>query len=138
MLNIRGAANAAIQAVNPNITGTLYSSTGSTIDPATRKPVPSYAPGVNVGMQVQPVAGKELQHLEEMNVQGVMRSVHMYGNTQGVVRATQQGGDLLYFKDVPTGTLRVWKVVKVLETWPTWCHVIACMQTDAAPPSPPP
>jgi len=54
------------------------------------------------------------------------------------VRVTQKGGDLLYFPEVPGGTLRVWKVVKVVETWPDWCHVIVNMQTDSAPPSPPP
>lgn len=137
MINVRGLANAAIQVVNPNITGTFYLSTGFTIN-AAKKQVPSYAAGVNVPMQVQAVTAENLKHLEGMNIEGVVRSVHMWGNTQGVVRVTQQGGDLLYFRDVPTGTLRVWKVVKVVETWPDWCHVIVNLQTDPAPPSPPP
>jgi CMP-2-keto-3-deoxyoctulosonic acid synthetase len=89
-------------------------------------------------MQVQAVDASMLKHLDGLNIEGVLRSVHMWGNTQGVVRVSQHGGDLLYFRDVPTGTLRVWKVVKVVETWADWCHVIVNMQTDAAPPSAPP
>jgi hypothetical protein len=137
MINLRGVANSAVQAINPNITGTFYASAGFTINSA-KKQVPTYADGVNVAMQVQAVDARELRHLEGLNIQGVLRSVHMYGNTQGVVRPNQQGGDLLYFLGAPAGTLRVWKVVKVVETWPTWCHVIVNMQSDAAPPSPPP
>lgn len=134
MVNVRAAANAAIQTVNPNIAGVFYASTGYTTDTA-KKQVPSYAAGVDVRLQAQAVDGPNLRHLENLNIQGVLRSVHMWGNTQGVVRVRQQGGDLLYFKDVPTGTLCVWKVVKVVETWPDWAHVIVNMQTDAAPPS---
>lgn len=134
MINLRAAANGAVQVINPNITGAFYASTGFTID-STKKQVPTYAAPVDVQMQVQAVSAGELRHLENLNVQGVLRSVHMYGNTQGVVRPSQQGGDLLYFPDVPGGTLRVWKVVKVVETWATWSHVIVNMQTDAAPPS---
>jgi len=138
VINVRGLANAAIQGVNPNIVATFYRSTGFTVDPATRKQVPGYAAAVNVDIQAQAVDGPNLRHLDGLNIEGVVRSVHMWGNTQGVVRPTQQGGDLLYFRDVPTGTLKVWKVVKVVETWPDWSHVIVNMQTDTAPPSPPP
>jgi len=135
MLNVRGAANAAIQAVNPNITCDFYASTGFTVN-AAKKQVPSYAAvAPDVAIQVQAVTAGELRHLENLNVQGVLRSVHMYGNTQGVVRVNQQGGDLLYFPEVPGGAPRIWKVVKVVETWADWSHVIVNLQTDAAPPS---
>lgn len=135
MINVHAAANNAVQAVNPDTLGTFYQSTGFTIN-AAKKQVPSYAAGVpNVPMQVQGVAARDLRHLEKLNVQGLTRSVHMYGDTQGVVRISQKGGDLLYFKDTPAGTLRVWKVVKVMETWADWCRVIVAMQTDPSPPS---
>lgn len=137
MINVRAAANAAIQVVNPNIVATFYRSTGF-VTSTSGKQTPTYATAVNVAIQAQAVSARDLKHLEGLNIEGVIRSVHMWGNTQGVVRPSQQGGDLLYFKDVPTGTLRVWKVVKVVETWPDWSHVIVNMQTDAAPPSPPP
>lgn len=138
MINVRGIANAAIQTVNPNIVGTFYASVPPVMDPNTRKLVPGYAAGVNVSLQVQAVDGPNLRHLDEMNVEGVMRSVHMWGNTQGVVRVNQQGGDLLYFPEVRNGASKVWKVVQVVETWPDWSHVNVCLQTDPLPPSPPP
>jgi len=134
MINVRGAANTAIQAVNPNVDGTFYGSTGFTIN-AAKKQVPTYAAALPVSLQVQAVTAGELRHLENLNVQGVLRSVHMWGNTQGVVRVNQQGGDLLYFPEVPGGAPKIWKVVKVVETWADWSHVIVNLQTDAAPPS---
>jgi len=137
MINVHVAANNAIQVVNPDGLYTFYASTGNAIN-AAGKQVPSYAAGANVSMQIQAISARDLKHMEGLNIEGVVRSVHMYGNTQGVVRVTQKGGDLLYFPEVPGGTLRVWKVVKVVETWPDWCHVIVNMQTDSAPPSPPP
>ena len=137
MINVHVAANKAVQAVNPDITGTFYASTGFTVN-AAKKQVPSYAAGVNVPMQVQAVDARDLRHLEGLNIEGVLRSVHMFGDTQGVVRVDQKGGDLLYFPQVPGDTSRVWKVIKVRETWADWCRVIVNLQTDAAPPSPPP
>jgi len=137
MINVHVAANNAVQVVNPDIVGTFYASTGNTPN-ASFKQVPGYAAGVNVPLQLQAISARDLKHLEGLNLQGVLRSVHMYGNTQGIVRVTQQGGDLLYFPEVPAGTPRVWKVVKVVETWADWCHLIVNLQTDAAPPSPPP
>jgi len=137
MINVHAAANNAVQVVNPDVVGTFYASTGNTPN-ASFKQVPGYAAGVNVPLQLQAISARDLKHLEGMNLQGVLRSVHMYGNTQGVVRVTQQGGDLLYFPEVPAGTSRVWKVVKVVETWADWCHLIVNLQTDASPPSPPP
>lgn len=136
MINVRAAANAAIQVVNPNEGGWVYYSTGFTVSPTTRKQVPSFAAPAPVRLQIQAVDASMLKHLDSLNIEGVVRSVHMWGNTQGVDRVNQKGGDLLYFRDVPTGTLRVWKVVKVVETWRDWCHLIVNQQTDATPPSP--
>lgn len=137
MINVRAAANGAIQVVNPNEGGWLYLSTGFTVDPATRKQVPGFAAPEAVRLQIQAVDGPNLRHLDGLNIEGIPRSVHMWGNVLGIERVNSKGGDLLYFRDVPTGTLRVWKVVKVVETWRDWCHLIVVMQTDAAPPSPP-
>jgi len=54
--------------------------------------------------------------------------VYMYGNVQGVVRADQQGGDILVFPEIPGGVNRNWRVISVAETWPTWAHVIVVLQ----------
>lgn len=136
VINVRSAANSAIQVVNPNEGGWFYGSTGFTVDPATRKQVAGFTAATAVRLQIQAVDAAMLRHLDGLNVEGVVRSVHMWGNTQGIVRVNQKGGDLLYFAEIPSGALRIWKVVKVVETWRDWSHVIVNLQTDTAPPSP--
>lgn len=133
MINVHVAANAAIQAVNSDGTYAFYASAGFTVG-ANGKQIPSYSGPTNVPMQIQATSASDLKKLADLNVEGVYRSVHMFGNTQGVVRVNQKGGDLLYFPEVPAGTLRIWKVVKVMETWSDWCRIIVCLQTDQAPP----
>jgi len=136
VINVRLAANAAIQVVNPDIAGMFYRSTGFTLSPTTRKQVPTYDTNVvGIRIQVQAVDAANLRHLDSLNIEGVVRSVHMWGNTQGVVRVNQQGGDLLYFPEVQGQQPRIWKVVKVVETWADWSHVIVNLQTDTAPPT---
>lgn len=130
MINVRVAANNAVQVVNPDIVGLFLASTGSAPN-ASFKQVPTYAAGVDVRLQVQAISARDLKHMEGLNIEGVLRSVHMYGDSQGVVRVAQHGGDLLRFPEVPGGTTLVWKVVKVIETWPDWCHVVVNLQTDS-------
>jgi hypothetical protein len=69
-----------------------------------------------------------LAHIEQMNIQGVLRHVYMYGAVATAVRADNTGGDLLLFPEVPGGPLRQWLVVQVTEQWSDWCAVIAVMQ----------
>lgn len=133
-MNLHGIVRGAITSVNPDIIVPYYKSTGYTKD-ATFAQAPSYAAPVNVPVQVQALSARDLQHTELVNMEGVKRSVHMYGNTQGIVRADKKGGDLLYFPQVPRGTSYIWKVVAVLETWPDWCRVAVVLQLDASPPS---
>lgn len=137
MINVHAAANKAVQAVNPDLIGTFYASTGNTVA-ADGKQTPTYAAGVNVPMQVQGLDAKDLKQLQNLSAEEVKRSVHMFGDTQGVVRVANKGGDLLWLRDRTGGALRLWKVVKVFETWSDWCRVAVVLQTDAAPPSPPP
>lgn len=137
MINVRAAANFAIQVVNPDIWGTFYLSTGNAPNAAFLQ-IPSYAAGVNQRMQVQAVSARDLRHLKGLSLQGVLRSVHMWGDKQGVVRVNQKGGDLLYFPQVPGGARYIWKVEKVIETWRDWSHLIVSLQVDASPPSPAP
>lgn len=133
MINVRGIANAAIQPVSPNITADYFASTGYATNPAGKR-APSYAAGVPVQIQSQAASGSDLKHVEKLNIENIYRNVRMWGNTQGVVRPDAKGGDLLRFPIVPAGTIQTWLVVKVLETWPTWCSVIVCLQTDTAAP----
>lgn len=134
MINVRGIANAAIQPVNVNIAATYYASTGSVTNPAGKR-APSYAAAVPVQIQAQAVKGSQLEHVANVNVQSVYKNVRMWGNTQGVVRPDAKGGDLLRFPNVPAGTIQTWLVVAVLETWPEWCSLVVCLQTDTGAPA---
>ena len=127
MINVRALANAAVQQVNPNITGAWVQSTGGYTTNADGSRVAATT-STSVQMQVQATSGKDLAHTDGLNVQGVLRTVVMYGNVQGVVRADQQGGDVLQFPEVPGGPTRNWRVVSVMETWPTWARVIVALQ----------
>jgi hypothetical protein len=126
-VNLRGLVNAAIQRVNPNIAGTWVQSTGGYTTNADGSRTPTTVSS-SVQLQVQATSGKDLAHTDGLNIQGVMRTVVMYGNVQGVVRADQQGGDILQFPEVPGGAVRNWRVVSVMETWPTWARVIVALQ----------
>lgn len=133
MLNLHAIVRGAIQAVNPDISGTWRQSSGST-QGASYKRSPSYSDST-VALQVQSAAGKDLQHPNMLNQQGVVRSVYMFGNAQGVNRVDAKGGDLLVFPQERGGTPYTWLVVAVLETWNgQWCKVGVSLQTDTPAP----
>jgi len=127
-MNIRGMANGATSQVNPNQSIAWKQSTGYTSDAAGKR-TPSYT-STPVDAQVQGLSASDLKHIDGLNIQGVMRSVVMYGNVQGVNRVNQQGGDILQFPEVPNGTVRDWLVVQVMETWPEWCRVVVVLQVS--------
>jgi len=133
MINVRGIANAAIQPVNPNISAQYRASIGYTIS-AAGKQTPDYAADVPIRIQAQAVKGKDLEHVNNLNLEAIYKNVRMWGNAQGVERPRAKGGDLLVLPNVPGETAQTWLVVAVLETWPDWCSVIACMQTDPVSP----
>lgn len=127
MIHVRAMANRVTQQVNPNITGLWVRSTGgyTTAADGTRTAT-TYSQIVQ--MQVQAMSGRDLAHTDGLNIQGVLRSVVMWGDVQGVVRADQKGGDVLQFAETLTGPVRNWLVVSVMETWPTWARVIVALQ----------
>jgi hypothetical protein len=125
-MNIRGIANSVTQLTNPNILVTLLSSTGYTPD-ASGKRTPTTVSAVLMA-QVQGLSASDLQHIDGLNIEGVKRSVHLYGNIQGVVRADSKGGDILQFAEYPGGLSRAWRILQVMETWATWCRVVVVMQ----------
>ena len=126
-MNLHGTVRGAITTVNPDVVASYQKSTGNTGN-ADYSQTPTYATAINVRIQHQALDGGELRHAEALGLQGVLRTVYMYGNTQGVVRAGQQGGDLLAFPLVPNGPTLNWLVVDVGETWPDWCKVTVCLQ----------
>jgi hypothetical protein len=128
LIDVRTLANRTIQVVNDNITLTWDRSTGYNTA-ASGQRTETFA-SQDIQAQVQGLSAAELQHIDGLNVQGVMRAVYMYGNIQGVVKADQKGGDILHFAEIQGGTIRRWRVIQVLETWQTWCKVAVILQSD--------
>jgi hypothetical protein len=127
MFDVRMIANQVSQVTNPNITVYWLKSIGYTTS-ASGARTPTTTSQV-ISAQVQGLSSEDLKHTDGMNIQGVMRSVHIFGNIQGVVRIDQQGGDILQFPELPGGAIRNWKVIQVMETWPTWSRVLVALQS---------
>lgn len=129
-LNLHRIVRGAIGSVNPDIAAVYQQSAGSTTDNSGLQ-TPLYT-NTNVTIQVQACTGKDLRHAEFLNLQGVLRTVFMYGNTQGVNRVDVKGGDLLQFPEITGGPTQTWLVGAVLESWspdvPSWCKFIAVLQ----------
>jgi len=115
-MNLHGLASNCAGAVNPSVVATIRTSTGSTPQ-ADGSLVPTYATATGL-VNVQGLSGKDIQHLNGLNIQGVTRKAYVKGDLNGVVRASGQGGDLL---TLPDGT--IWLVATVFESWPDWSAV---------------
>lgn len=132
-MNLHSIVRGAITSVNPDITAQYLASTGPTSN-ADFSRTPGFATAVPVRCQVQPLSRGDLQLVEKLNLQGVFRSVFMFGNAQGVVRVLAQGGDLLQFPPFKGQAAQTWKIVNVDGPWNVesggWTKLIVCLQTD--------
>ena len=129
-MNLRGVIRGAINSINPNQQIQWVRSTGVTVDPVTAISTPQYAPSQNLWAQIQPLSTDQLAHMEQLNIQGVLREVRINGAIATAVREDGTGGDLLIFPELPGGALREWLVMTVTEQWPQWCAVIVRLQND--------
>jgi hypothetical protein len=125
-MNLRQIANRSTSAINPNIPATLKRSNGyKTDDAGQRTPIYETLSGT---VQVQAMSAGDLQHTENLNIQGVLRAVYINGNWVGVVRGDAKGGDVLQFAKSNHGAVHNWLVVSVVESWTEWTKVIVCLQ----------
>ena len=122
-MDLHGIVSGAIGTVNPFIPALAYQSTGyTTAGDGSR--APGYAAPVTLSIQKQELSFKDLQHVDGLNIQGVMCSVYLPGQIYGVDRGTAGGGDKFTFSG------QTWLVVSVIEQWPDWCRVILCLQVN--------
>jgi hypothetical protein len=128
MFNVRALANKYIQVTNPNQKINWIQSNGYVTDDAGKRTPKTIT--LTVDAQVQALSATDLKHIDGLNITGVMRSIYMYGNAAGVVRADQIGGDILVFPEVPGGCNKNWLINQVIETWSDWCHVIVTLQVE--------
>lgn len=129
-LNLHAEVRGAITSVQSDIPIIYKRSTGATTA-AGGKQTPSYATDVTIQGQVQPVSGSDLRKFNFLQGQGIFKSVHCFGDIEGIVRSQGKGGDLLVFPQVPGAASETWLIKAVAETWNTgWCRVIVVLQLD--------
>lgn len=122
-MNLHAIANSVVKAVNPNTLATVMQNTGFTTN-ADFTRTPTYNTTNDVPIQVQGVKEDELEHMASMNIEGILRSVHLNGDWRGIARASGTGGDQLQFGGF------TWLVVWVYESWADWSRVIVAQQTS--------
>lgn len=134
-LNLHAAVRNVIPAVNADIAGWWYVNKGS--EPSTipgARSVASFEPAVPVQLQVQPPSTRDLRFAEFMQLQGVIRTVWMFSDPQGIVRVNQTGNDLLLFPQWAAAPNDTWMVEQPAEGWNVdsggWTKLIAVLQTD--------
>ena len=122
-MNLHGIVRRAINTVNPDVKCSIYISTGTATAPSGKR-VPSYADPVDVMGQVQPITSDDLKHIDNLNLQRYMKSIHLNGSFEGVNRLKQKGGDRVVIES----TGEEWLTVQVLEQWPDWCRIAVRLQ----------
>lgn len=132
-MNLHNIVRGAVGAVNPDIEITILHSTGYVTSVA-GKQVPQYDVIPNQRAQVQATSGKDIERMGNVGIQGVLRTVYLYGNVAGIVRADGTGGDILKFPQAPGAAVQDWKVVNVKETFADWCCVIVALQSTIVTP----
>ncbi len=127
-INLHALVRPLIAAVNPDQPVIILRSAGFEVVDFEQKPV--WAPAVSVMAQPQPVPDKALQFLVQQRQNSLWHDFYLAGDWSGLRRATEQGGDLLYWNGFE------WQVDQVLEAWaPTvgWTKV-RCIQVRACEP----
>lgn len=133
-LNLHASVRGAIQSLNPDITAQYLASTGYSPN-AGGKLTPTYAAPVAVQIQAQPPSGKDLKHMEFLNIQGTTRVVFLYSNPQAIVRVNAQGGDLLQFPQWGGAPVDNWLVVAIPEQWDVGTNGAPADELPTPPPS---
>lgn len=121
MINIRGIANHAIQAINADMPATLQLCTGYVVNDAGKQT--STYDLQQVTVQVQSATSDDLNLMNNLNMdKGTYRSIYIKGNIDGINRTQGKGADMLVFNN------QTWKIVQVIESWSNWCRVLVCRQ----------
>lgn len=120
-MNLHGLAAPMVGLVNPFVTAQLIASTGNTVN-ADGSVTPGYAAPVTMQVQAQELSFKDLQHANNLNLQGILKSIYCPGTVQAVNRVSGTGGD----KIVIAGS--TYLAVAISEQWPDWVRVIGQLQ----------
>lgn len=125
-MNLHGIVRGVITSVNPDVPLSIRLNQGWTTS-ATGKRTPILSdPIEGVYGQIQSLTFRDLTQIEGLNLQGTRRAIYINGAIDGLVRQTNQGGDLV---TTPDGV--VWLVAIVLEHWPDWVKCAVTQQNGS-------
>lgn len=123
-MNLHNLVASAVAQINPTLTATLKTSTGSTINAdGSRSPTYSIS---NVTVQIQALTYQDLKQIDGLNIEGLRQSMYMNGDTSAIIRVNDKGGDVI---TLTTG--EVWLVAQVLERWYStagWVKIVCTLQ----------
>jgi len=122
-MDLHSIVAGAIGAVNPFVAAQYLKATGTVTNPDGSRE-PAYAMPVDISIQMQELSFKELQQVQNLNLQGIVRSAYMRGSAYDVYRGAGTGGDKIVYQG------QTWLVVAVPEQWPDWCKVIVQLQVN--------
>lgn len=122
MIDVFCVASSVLGEVNPMQSAVLRVSDGTAV--ADDYSATSLYRDIPVQIEVQALAGSDLQLLENIEQQSDMRAVYMQGAAHALNRPLDTGGDLLLFDS------GIWRVTQVLEQWGAddWCKVAVTRQ----------
>lgn len=124
-LNLHALVRPLITLVNPDVTVIILQSAGFEVVDYEQRPI--WRPAVKVQAQAQPVPDKTLQFLVQQRQNSIWHDFYLEGEWNGLRRAREQGGDLIYWEGFE------WQVDQVLERWSAgsgWTKV-RCVQLRA-------
>lgn len=122
-MNLRSIANSITRGVNPNNTqAVLMTNMGSQIMRG-GKQVPIHD-SASIEIQTQSIESDQLEHLNLVSQQGEYNFVYANGLISAQRRSLGKGEDFLIFKPYGEDQNTIWKVVKVLESYPDWTKVL--------------
>jgi len=125
-MNLHGIVRTAINSVNPFVQAIVYRSLPA-ITQGNGHRTPQWEPGVAMKVQKQAMSQKDLEHTDNLNLQGILTKIWMDGAVYGVDRGTQGGGDIIVIGG------EIWLVSAVMEIWPDWCSIIGTLQATPPP-----
>ena len=100
-MKLRALVRGSITAVNRDKLIVWLKSQGPVLFPG-GVATPTYAPAKPVLAQIQPLPTDQLAHMEQLNIQGVLRQVYLRNAVASSVREDGTGGDLLQFPELWT------------------------------------
>lgn len=115
-LNLHATVRGAIQAVSRDRPITYLQSTGYSPN-GSGKQVPQYAAPITIQGNIQPPSGRDLRHMEYLNIQGTTRVVFLYSDPKAISRVDARGGDLLQFPQFTGAPVDNWLITHVDESW---------------------